>query len=94
MTKRAVVKGVGHYLPKRIVPNSEFEKTLNTSNDWIITRSGIKQRHFANEDETTSKMAVLAGKQALEDANIEVSDLDAIILATSTPDLTLSLIHI
>ena len=88
MTKRAVVKGVGHYLPKRIVPNSEFEKTLNTSNDWIITRSGIRQRHFSNEDETTSKMAILAGKQAIEDANLEVSDLDAIILATSTADLT------
>ena len=88
MTKRAVITGVGHYLPKRIVLNSEFEKTLNTSNDWIITRSGIKQRHFANEDETTSKMAVLAGKKALEDANIEASDLDAIILATSTADLT------
>ena len=88
MTKRAVVKGVGHYLPKRIVPNSEFEKTLNTSNDWIITRSGIRQRHFSNEDETTSKMAILAGKQAIEDAKIEVSDLDAIILATSTADLT------
>ena len=88
MTKRAVITGVGHYLPKRIVLNSEFEKTLNTSDDWIITRSGIKKRHFANEDETTSKMAVLAGKKALEDANIEASDLDAIILATSTADLT------
>ena len=88
MTKRAVITGVGHYLPKRIVLNSEFEKTLSTSNDWIITRSGIKQRHFSNEDETTSKMAVLAGKQAIEDAKIEVSDLDAIILATSTADLT------
>ena len=88
MTKRAVITGVGHYLPKRIVPNSEFEKTLSTSDDWIITRSGIKQRHFSNEDETTSKMAVLAGKQAIEDAKIEVSDLDAIILATSTADLT------
>ena len=88
MTKRAVITGVGHYLPKRIVLNSEFEKTLNTSDDWIITRSGIKQRHFANEDETTSKMAVLAGKKALDDANIEASDLDAIILATSTADLT------
>ena len=88
MTKRAVITGVGHYLPKRIVLNSEFEKTLNTSDDWIITRSGIKQRHFANEDETTSKMAVLAGKKALEDANIKASDLDAIILATSTADLT------
>jgi len=88
MTKRAVITGVGHYLPKKIVLNSEFEKTLNTSDDWIITRSGIRQRHFSSEDETTSKMAVLAGKQAIEDANIGVSDLDAIILATSTADLT------
>ena len=88
MTKRAVIKGVGHYLPKRIVPNSEFEKTLNTSDDWIITRSGIRQRHFSNENETTSKMAILAGKQAIKDAKIQVSDLDAIILATSTADLT------
>ena len=88
MTKRAVITGVGHYLPKRIVPNSEFEKTLNTSDDWIITRSGIKQRHFSNEDETTSKMAILAGEKAIEDANIQASDLDAIILATSTADLT------
>ena len=88
MTKRAVITGVGHYLPKRIVPNSEFEKTLNTSDDWIITRSGIRQRHFSNENETTSKMAILAGKQAIKEAKIEASDLDAIILATSTADLT------
>ena len=88
MTRRAVITGVGHYLPKRIVPNSEFEKTLNTSDDWITTRSGIRRRHFSNEDETTSKMAILAGKQALIDANINVADLDAIILATSTADLT------
>ena len=88
MTKRAVITGVGHYLPKRIVPNSEFEKTLNTSDDWIITRSGIRQRHFSDENETTSKMAILAGKQAIKEAKIEASDLDAIILATSTADLT------
>ena len=88
MTKRAVITGVGHYLPKRIVPNSEFEKTLNTSDDWIITRSGIRQRHFSDKNETTSKMAILAGKQAIKDAKIQVSDLDAIILATSTADLT------
>ena len=88
MTKRAVITGVGHYLPKRIVPNSEFEKTLNTSDDWIITRSGIRQRHFSDENETTSKMAILAGEQAIKEAKIEASDLDAIILATSTADLT------
>ena len=88
MTKRAVITGVGHYLPKRIVPNSEFEETLNTSDDWIVTRSGIRQRHFSNENETTSKMAILAGEQAIKEAKIEASDLDAIILATSTADLT------
>ena len=88
MTKRAVITGVGHYLPKRIVSNSEFEETLNTNDEWISTRSGIRQRHFANEDETTSKMAIWAGKKAIEDASIEVCDLDAIILATSTADLT------
>ena len=88
MSKRAVITGVGHYLPKRIVSNAEFEETLNTSDEWISTRSGIRQRHFANEDETTSKMAIWAGKKAIEDASIEVCDLDAIILATSTADLT------
>ena len=88
MAKRAVITGVGHYLPKRIVPNTEFEKTLNTSDDWIVTRSGIKQRHFSNEEETTSKMAILAGQQAIKNANLKVSDLDAIILATSTADMT------
>ena len=87
MTRRAVITGAGHYLPKRIVPNSEFEKTLNTSDDWIITRSGIRHRHFSNEDETTSKMAV-SRKASIKDANINVADLDAIILATSTADLT------
>ena len=88
MAKRAMITGVGHYLPKRIVPNKEFEKTLNTSDDWIVTRSGIKQRHFSNEDETTSKMAILAGQQAIKNANLKISDLDAIILATSTADMT------
>ena len=88
MKKRAVITGVGHYLPKRIVHNSEFEKTLNTSDEWIVTRSGIRQRHFSNKDETTSKMAILAGQQAIKNANLEASDIDAIILATSTADFT------
>ena len=68
MKKRAVITGVGHYLPKRIVHNSEFEKTLNTSDEWIVTRSGIRQRHFSNKDETTSKMAIMAGQQAIKNA--------------------------
>ena len=61
MTTRAVVIGVGHYLPERVVPNSEFEATLDTTDEWIRTRSGIERRHFAAEGETTSQMAANAG---------------------------------
>ena len=85
---RAVVKGVGHYLPERVVPNSEFVKTLDTSDEWIRTRSGIERRHFAAEDETTSDMAAHASRAALADAGLAPDDLDAIIVATSTADLT------
>ncbi|MDR9485003.1 MULTISPECIES: beta-ketoacyl-ACP synthase III [Sediminimonas] len=88
MTRRAVVKGVGHYLPSRVVPNSEFEKSLDTSDEWIRSRSGIERRHFAAEGETTSTLATHAARAALEDADLAVDDLDAIILATSTADLT------
>lgn len=88
MTRRAVVKGVGHYLPERVVHNSEFEKTLETTDEWIRSRSGIERRHFAADDETTSAMATRAAQSALDDAGLEASDIDAIILATSTPDLT------
>ncbi len=88
MTIRAVVKGIGHYLPERVVPNSEFEKMMDTSDEWITSRSGIKQRHFAAEDEFTSDLAIKAGKMALNDAGLTANDLDAIIVATSTADLT------
>ncbi|MFA8442918.1 beta-ketoacyl-ACP synthase III [Yoonia sp.] len=88
MMRRAVVKGVGHYLPERVVPNAEFEKTLDTSDEWIKARSGIERRHFAAEGETTSDLASKAAKAALAMAGMEGDDIDAIILATSTPDLT------
>ena len=88
MTVRAIITGCGHYLPKRIVENSEFERTLDTSDEWISSRSGIKRRHIANKDETTSAMATIAAKEALEDAGLVAEDIDAIILATSTSDLT------
>lgn len=88
MTTRAVVRGVGHYLPERIVPNAEFEKTLDTSDEWIRARTGIERRHFAAEGETTSDLATHAAKAALADAGLEASDIDAIVIATSTPDLT------
>jgi len=87
MNRRSILTGVGHYLPERIVTNSEFLGTLDTSDEWIQARSGIKQRHIAEENEKTSDLAIAAGKAALKDAQIEVNDLDAIILATSTADL-------
>ncbi|WP_095589219.1 beta-ketoacyl-ACP synthase III [Actibacterium ureilyticum] len=88
MTIRAVVRGVGHYLPERIVPNAEFEKTLETTDEWIRSRSGIERRHFAAEGETTSMLAERAARAALDDAGMQPDDIDAIVLATSTADLT------
>ena len=88
MTTRAVVTGIGHYLPERVVANAEFEQSLDTTDEWIRSRSGIERRHFAAEGESTSDLATEAAKRALQDAGIVPDDLDAIILATSTPDFT------
>ena len=88
MTIRAVVKGVGHYLPERVVPNSEFADRIDTSDEWIRTRSGIAQRHFAAEGQTTSDMAIRAARAALDHAGLTADDIDAIVLATSTADFT------
>ena len=88
MTRRAVVRGVGHYLPERIVPNSEFEKTLETTDEWIKARSGIERRHFAAPDQGTSDLAAEAAKSALAMAGLTANDIDAIIVATSTADNT------
>ena len=88
MTTRAVVRGVGHYLPERIVPNAEFEQIVETSDEWIRTRSGIERRHFAAEGQTTSDLAIRAAQAALADAGLAADDIDVIVLATSTADLT------
>ena len=88
MTIRAVVRGVGHYLPERVVPNAEFAARIDTSDEWIRSRSGIERRHFAAEGETTSMLAIRAAQAALADAGMRPDDIDAIIVATSTPDLT------
>lgn len=88
MTIRAVVRGVGHSLPERVVPNSHFEDLVDTSDEWIRSRSGIERRHFAAEDQTTSDLAAEAAQAALADANLAPDDIDAIVLATSTADLT------
>ena len=88
MTLRAVVKGVGHYLPTRIVPNSELETLVQTSDEWIRSRSGIERRHFVAEGQTTSDLATLAAQAALAHAGLTPDDIDGIVLATSTADLT------
>ncbi|MFC0812088.1 beta-ketoacyl-ACP synthase III [Paracoccus panacisoli] len=86
--RRAVVRGTGHYLPARVVENSHFEATLDTSDAWIRERTGIERRHFAAEGEFTSDLATAAARAALDRAGMAADDIDAIVVATSTPDLT------
>jgi 3-oxoacyl-[acyl-carrier-protein] synthase III len=88
MKTRAVVQGVGHYLPARIVENAEFSARIDTSDEWIRSRSGIERRHFAAVGELTSDLATHAARAALAMAGMDISHVDAIIVATSTPDLT------
>lgn len=85
---RSVVSGTGSYLPLKILTNRELEKKVDTSDEWIIERTGIKQRHIAADDEVTSDLAVHAATRALEAAGLEAQDIDLIILATSTADQT------
>ena len=86
---RAVAVGVGHYLPQRVVPNEEFTDWLDTSDEWIRARSGIERRHFAAEGELTSDLGVKAAEAAMEHAGLTGADIDAVVVATSTPDQTL-----
>lgn len=88
MTLRAIIRGYGHYLPERVVENAYFEDTLETTDEWIRTRTGIERRHFAAEGETTSVMGAKAAMAALEDAGVSADEVDALIVATSTADLT------
>lgn len=85
---RSVVLGVGSYLPERCVSNAELEKTVDTSSEWIVQRTGIEQRYIAAEGETTSMLGVKAAQAALANAGCAPQDIDLIICATSTPDYT------
>ena len=85
---RSIVRGVGSYLPARIMTNEELSRTIDTSDEWIQQRVGIKQRHIAADDEVTSDLAVHAARRALDDARISPDEIDLIIVATTTPDLT------
>ncbi|MEH0196625.1 beta-ketoacyl-ACP synthase III [Caulobacter sp. CCNWLY153] len=85
---RSVVTGVGAYLPPQIVTNEELSKIVDTSDEWIVERTGIRQRHKAADDQAVSDLAVEAARQALERAGKTPADVDLIIVATTTPDLT------
>jgi 3-oxoacyl-[acyl-carrier-protein] synthase-3 len=80
------IKGCGSYLPEKVLTNADLESTLDTTDEWITTRTGIKKRHIVGEDQFTSDLAYEASKIALTDANLQPSDIDLIIVATTTPD--------
>src|ERR1700758_5258884 len=78
--------GVGRYVPERILSNQDLEKILDTSDDWITSRTGMKRRHIAAPDEATSDLAIAAARDALERASLKASDVDCFVVATATPD--------
>ena len=86
--RRSVVAGVGSALPKREVSNEELARTVDTSDEWIVARTGIRSRYIAGEGETTGSLALEAAKRALDHAGIAASEIDLIVLATATPDQT------
>ena len=85
---RSIIRGCGGYLPQRCVSNDELAKTVNTSDDWIRERTGIRQRHIAAKGELTSDLGAAAAKQAMVRAGIAPSAIDLVVCATSTPDRT------
>ncbi len=85
---RSVVAGVGAYLPQNVVTNAELERRVETTDEWIVQRTGITQRHIAADGETTSMLGLRAAEAALRDARLAAGDIDLVIVATSTPDYT------
>lgn len=85
---RSVIKGTGSALPTRVMANADFPAELDTSDEWIVERTGIRQRHIAGEGETTATLAADASRRALEAAGIEAAAIDLIVLGTATPDHT------
>ena len=88
MVTRSVVRGIGSSLPIRIMKNTDFEGVVETSDEWIAQRTGIRQRHIAGDDETTASLGEAAARAALDSAGLTAADIDLIVLATSTPNHT------
>ncbi|MDJ1156923.1 beta-ketoacyl-ACP synthase III [Chelatococcus sp. SYSU_G07232] len=85
---RSVVRGCGSYLPERVLTNADLARMVDTSDEWIVQRTGIRERHIAADGETTSMLGLAAARAALADAGLEPGDIDLVICATSTPDYT------
>ncbi|MFN4310904.1 MAG: beta-ketoacyl-ACP synthase III [Ferrovibrio sp.] len=85
---RSVIVGCGSYLPERILTNADLARMVDTSDEWIVERTGIRQRHIAADNEKTSDLAIKAAQAALQSANLTAGDIDLIVLATATPDET------
>lgn len=81
------IAGTGRYLPEKILTNADLEKMVDTTDEWIRTRTGVERRHVASEDQTTSDLCVEAAKKAMESANVTTDDIDLIIVGTTSPDL-------
>src|SRR5690554_1341811 len=79
--------GTGSYLPERVLTNFDLEKMVDTTDEWIRSRTGIERRHIAGEDETTSDLAYRASAAAIESAGISAADIDLVVVGTTTPDL-------
>ncbi|MFQ5764639.1 MAG: beta-ketoacyl-ACP synthase III [Rhodospirillales bacterium] len=88
MNRRTEIIGCGSYLPERVVTNAELSTKVDTTDEWIVARTGIRQRHIADDGELTSDLALKAAERALEDAKVPVSEVEMLILATTTPDNT------
>ncbi len=88
MTRRSVIRGVGAYLPERAVTNAELAKTVDTTDEWIVERSGIQKRHIAADTQKTSDLAIAAVTKALAHAGMNGKDIDLFVVATATPDQT------
>ena len=84
--ERIKITGTGFYTPEKVLTNFDLEKIVDTSDEWIVSRTGIKERKIASEDQATSDLGVIASQRALKDAGLKVEDIDLILLATSTPD--------
>ena len=80
------IAGTGRYLPERVLTNAELEKMVDTTDEWIRTRTGIERRHIAAEDETTCDMAEQASREAMSAAGVSAADIDLVVVGTTTPD--------